>query len=199
VTQQTKQDFSFVDRKSAIEWAKSVMASPLNYIVIDTETTGLDEKAEVVQFSAVRYTDHAYQVVYHAYMPSQGEMGKDASEITGITPAQLAGLPLFASHAKAIRELLSYHKVIAYKAEFDLRLLKQSYARANEPFQSEKWFCAMNAYAAYRGEQNRYGFRPHKLVKACKNFDIPVRNAHSATGDCIMTWKVIKAMAESEQ
>lgn len=59
---------------------------------------------------------------------------------------------------------------------------------------------AMLQYGAFDGEWNDYygNYRWYKLTEACRSMGVPVKDAHVASGDCLMTFQLIKKMAESE-
>jgi hypothetical protein len=61
-----------------------------------------------------------------------------------------------------------------------------------------RWECAMKQYARYLGRWNRRNrsFWWVKLTMACGIEKIPVTAAHTATGDCLMTLKLIEKMAD---
>ena len=46
------------DRNAAIQWARELLAKP-NWVILDTETTGIDNMAEIIQIGVLDHTGKA--------------------------------------------------------------------------------------------------------------------------------------------
>jgi DNA polymerase-3 subunit epsilon len=71
------------------------------HIYLDTETTGLDEGAEIIQLGEI---DSAGKVLIDTLVKCQGDITKEASAIHGITKEDLNGAP---NWPDVYRELLA--------------------------------------------------------------------------------------------
>lgn len=95
------------------------------FLVIDTETTGLGEDDEVIEFGAV---DPLGRKVFHCLVkPERHAEWPEAEKINGISPDDVAFALPGSALSPAVSELLSSAGFIAgYNIRFDLRLLRQS-------------------------------------------------------------------------
>ncbi len=176
------------DRAAAQRWAADLLARQ-DWVIVDTETTGLDGQAEAVQV-AVLACDGS--VLCHQLIKPTGPVPPEASAVHRITDDMLADKPTFAEVHGELARLLEGKTVVCYNAAFDSRILAQS-ARAHgiEPIQAS-WDCAMLQYAAYVGEWSSWhgSYRYQRLPAG--------RGAHDALADCRATLGVIKRMATSD-
>jgi DNA polymerase-3 subunit epsilon len=168
------------------------------FVVLDTETTGIDPRAEIVQIGIV---DAQGRVLADSLVRPTIAIPSDATAIHGITNAMVADAPTLADLAADLRATLKGRPVIVYNAEYDMRLLDQS-SRAHRieaewRLAATRWICAMLAYAEYRGVPGRrYGeYRWHKLGDAARHEGISVTEAHAAIGDCLTTLALVRKLA----
>lgn len=169
-----------------------------NFVVLDTETTGIDYRAEVVQIAIVNAMGEA---LVNTLVKPTCRIAPDAIAIHGITDEMVAGAPTIGEVEADVRNAVRGRTVIIYNAEYDMRLLYQS-SRArsldvNWRDMAQRWVCAMLAYAEHRGEPGRrYGeFKWHKLGAAARFEGVPVGHAHAALDDCITTLGLIRKLA----
>ena len=166
------------DREEQTTWARSLLARN-DWVVLDTETTGLDEKAEVVQV-AVLAPDGAE--LLNSLVRPVGEISPGAQAVHGLTRDILQDAPAFAELSPTLQTILSGKEVIVYNMAYDFRILWQScFAAGISPvwLHGSQWTCAMERYAAWHGEWNdhRGSYRWQKLPAG----------DHSAAGDCRVT------------
>jgi DNA polymerase III epsilon subunit-like protein len=169
-----------------------------NFVVLDTETTGIDYRAEIVQIGIVG-SDGA--TLMNCLLKPSMPIPPEATAIHGITNAMVADAPRLADVAEQVRDVIAGRVVIVYNAEYDVRLLVQTSRMQGlaTDWRSipARWICAMLAYAEHRGEPGRrYGeFRWHKLGDAARHEHIEVTGAHDAIGDCLTTLALVKRLA----
>ncbi len=91
-------------------------------LVLDTETTGVNEDAEILQFSAIWGTGQEAMNIY--IKPTNTRRWDEAMAVNHITPEMVAGCPQMESVKGEIESLLRNAKVIVgYNLPFDLRKL----------------------------------------------------------------------------
>lgn len=178
-----------------------------NFVVIDTETTGLGDDAEICEFAAI---DGRGNVLINTLVKPSKPIPADATEIHGITNAMVETAPTWLEVEGMILGLLNSRPVAIYNADYDIRVLKQTYvlARAHEieitashkadiAFKDIDAHCIMLEYADHRGEwcERRQQNRWHKLTAAAAHEGVKVEeNAHRALADCRMTLGVLEAI-----
>jgi DNA polymerase III epsilon subunit-like protein len=174
------------DQDRARAWAAKMLAMP-ELLILDTETSGLHDSAEIVQI-AIMHAATGHVLLDTLIKPTR-PIPRDASAIHGITDAMVADMPTFAEVAPQLRELLYGQTVVIYNADFDCRMLKQSASAAGVVHELGAFFeDAMEPYSAWYGDWSQYhgSYRWKPLPDG----------DHSALGDCKACLDVLKRMAE---
>lgn len=175
------------------EWAQSLFALP-NFYILDTETTGLGNRDEVVQIGIINKNG---DIVLDTLVRPTKPVPREAINIHGISNEMLADAPTFDDVYVTLSARLAGMPLVAYNMDFDWRLLSQTVMNYQLPmFRTGKRHCAMKQYAQYRGVKGSRGYKWHKLGDAAKYEKITVKDAHSALGDVIMTLELMKKMAK---
>lgn len=168
-----------------------------NYLVLDTETTGL-ERGEIVQIAVI---DAAGSVLLDTLIKPINPIPGDASRIHHIYDDDVADAPSWALISPQLEKLLTGRDVVIYNAVYDRKMMHQSAEAAGLPKTDWKslarFWCAMETFAELYGDWNEYrqSYRWQKLTTAASYYRLPVVDAHSALGDCLMTLAVVKRMA----
>jgi len=175
------------DFAKSVYWAKEVLNNKEEYVILDTETTGLGKNDVVIQIGVI---DLSGNVLFDSLIrpTKRKRMPKSATAIHGITMKMLETKPTFVEVQEEIKGIIDGKEIIIYNFEYDERLLDQTtdqdgvgYLRMNP------YHCAMKMYSQFKGEWNDYygDYRYQKLPSG----------DHSAVGDCQATLKVIEEMA----
>jgi len=173
------------DRQAAVAWACWVMRTR-NVVVLDTETTGLDDSAEVVELALISSRG---DVLFDSLLRPSGSIPAAATAVHHIDNVTVRDAPTFAQLHHRIAALLHRRFVVVYNAAYDQRILDQTCARYHLPvLRPSGWHCAMLAYAKFTGVWNaaKQDYRWHKLDGG----------DHTALGDCRATLMTIAWMAE---
>jgi len=167
------------------------------FVILDTETTGIHAGAEICQIAVI---DWQGKVLLDTLVKPYNGIPDGATRIHGISEAMVVGAPTYPQLYPQLFEILVGKHVVVYNAKFDRGMLHKSAEAWDMPKTEWKeissWWCAMEEFAVKYGEWNDYhqSYKWQKLSTACSFYDIPVQNAHSALGDCLMTLEVIKRM-----
>ena len=168
-----------------------------NYVLLDTETTGLAAHDEVIELGII---DTDGNTLYHSLFLPNCPIGAEAAAVHGITVSDVLDAPSFADEWPKINAILTDKQVLIYNASFDLRMLNQT-ARIHgcgELLARENSHCVMNGYAKYNGEINPKtgGYIWVKLEQALRNEGIPTHQDHRVIGDCLMTLALIRKVGK---
>ena len=182
------------DRDTASEW-RALLDRP-DVVIVDTETTGLGDRAEVIEVAVL---DTTGAVRFEALSLPQGRIPRDASDIHGLTRAILkaeGARPWPDVHSKLAAVLDGAAVVLAWNAEFDARLLVQTASRHGLTFPKVQIRDALTDYREIRREAPARG--RHKLTAVMRREGAKVDGpAHRATADCRAVLAVVRAVVES--
>ncbi len=174
------------DALAASEWARALLGRT-DFVIFDTESTGLGIDAEIVQVGVLSPDGRP---LLDTHIKPQGEIEHGASLVHGITAATVAGAPGFSwVWPQQLREQLLGRTVVVYNASYDRNLLKQVCKRHGFDLPADiDWQCAMEWYAQFVGEWSEYhgSYRWQKLP----------RSAHTAIDDCRACLALIRHMAQ---
>lgn len=164
-------------------------------VYIDTETTGLDRNAEIIEISIV---DHDGTVLLDELVRPLRPIPAGAMAVHHITNEMVANAKNWNVLWPTIRSLLSGRVVGFYNEEFDMRMIQQTHAHFKLPWQeSFQTFCVMKLYAQYAGEWDprHRSFRYFKLEDAGRQCRIALPNSHRATDDTLLTRALLHHIA----
>lgn len=175
------------------------MANSRDFLVLDTETTGLHD-GEICQIAVI---DWVGDVLIDCLVKTVRPIPAGATAIHGITDAMVADAPYWKDLRAALADLLKGRDVVVYNAVYDRKMMHQSSEKAGlskiEWKELATFWCAMEAYAEFHGDFNEYrgSYTWQSLTSACGQLKLPHAKAHSALGDCLATLAVVNKMVES--
>ena len=169
----------------------------MRQIVLDTETTGLEtrEGHRIIEIGCVELQNRRLTGNdYHVYLHPEREIDAKASEVHGITLADLEGKPRFAEVAEDLRRYLGEAELIIHNAEFDLGFLNYEFSLLDKKHQLLEERVAvidtlMEARRLHPGQRN-------SLDALCKRYgvDNSQRELHGALLDAQILADVYLAM-----
>lgn len=169
------------------------------FVILDTETTGIDTTAEAVE---IAITSSKGAVLLNTLIKPVGNVSEVAFKVHGITNEMLIDAPTIAEVLPSIYDAVKDHIVVTYNAPFDIRILDQSCAARALPhlpnYGSQGFFCAMLEYSTWANKFDimRQGNRFISLLNAIRREGLQPREAHRALGDCWMALDVISAVQQ---
>ncbi|OII64328.1 hypothetical protein BJP40_00160 [Streptomyces sp. CC53] len=184
------------------------MATPHAFAILDTETTGLDWDAKIVEISV---TDGAGDLLLDTLVHPGVPIPEEATEIHGISDEDVKDAPGFGTVLPRLTKALEGRRVIIYNRVYDTGVLAYELDRHHQehsptlpgveplrPYErhpavaewmdAQQWErCAMLAYAVHVGEWSDYwgGWRWQRLG-----------GGHRALSDCRTVVQRIREMAE---
>lgn len=171
-----------------------------NFVIIDTETTGFHRPCEIIDFGMVTSSGI---VQCDMLLKPLKEITPFITDLTGITNEMVADAASWPLLRGMLIEEMKGKTVITYNAKFDRHMMHCTDEMWGIPQQDYhdgiEWACAMEAYAALRGEWNEY-YGNYKWIKlgdamAQQGLDFP--NAHRAKDDALATYRLMEHLCKS--
>lgn len=155
-------------------------------IVIDTETTGLDAKADrIIELACIELVDRRMTGrALHSYLNPQGvPISYGAFKAHGIRSEQLVNAPTFLTLAQRLAEFIGPAPLVAHQAPFDVGFLQAEFARARFPRLGNASICTLSI--SRKVWPTRTGRGAHTLTAVCErlNVDDSHRVKHGAKID----------------
>ena len=178
-------------KEKASLWAKDKLGDRRT-LILDVETTGMlhqDPDTEIVQLSVI---NTAGRSVFSLLVKPNKPLTQKLIDIHGITNEMLMDAPVFPQMAKMLSFILEDKHVIAYNADFDLKLLWHLFKKYEVPVPKTLGAsCCMDKYSEWCGEwsDKKDGFKWQKLP------NLSGYASHDAFSDCLSTIKVMELMA----
>lgn len=146
-------------------------------LFLDTETTGLDFNAEIIEICII---DHDDTVLIDTLVRPTIPIPPDSTRINGITNEMVKSFPTWREIWPDVQPVLQSRYVGIYNVDFDVKMLRQSHQKYGIPWelQTQRFFDVMKLYADYRGIS-----RFASLDTAGRESGIPIPNSHRARDD----------------
>jgi DNA polymerase III subunit epsilon len=196
-TQGTKRDLhsGHCRQCNMVLWAAGILEK--DFVVLDTETTGLDSDDEIIAISVI---DQHGNALIDTYIKPQNpiEESSKAYYINGIGNAMVEAAPSFSDVYPRLIEVTRGKLIIAYNAEFDSSMVRWHVKRYKlPPLEAVDWDCLMEAYAEFYGDWSRRyrDYRYQSLSSACDDMKVRHNAPHQAAGDCFATLELLRALA----
>ena len=103
----------------------------MRYIVLDTETTGLDpdDGHKIIEIGCIEILNrNITNNTFHKYINPNREIDVEASKIHGLTNSFLKDKPIFEEIYPELREYISNSPIIIHNAPFDIGFLKKEHS-----------------------------------------------------------------------
>jgi DNA polymerase III epsilon subunit-like protein len=182
----TEQDASL--RQAAGGWIARLFED--DFVVLDTETTGLGRRDEIIEIAVVDAVGHT--LIETLVFPRSGHIPTEATRVHGITLDHLAGAPTWPTVAEPLRDALSGRRVLAWNAPFDERMARQSSRHWRLPHQLPAFECAMRASAMARGVASG----KLKLASVGRELELLTDSqTHRSADDARLTLAVLRRLA----
>lgn len=165
------------------------------FVVLDTETTGLGADAEIVSIGIV---DQDGLLIFSSLVKPKRSIPRSATKIHGITNAMVEHAPSWADIQDIILMCIADKVLVIYNAAFDLDMLDGERGEVGGFHYSKtrKTVCAMEQYAYEYGAWSEWhqSYTWCKLTTAAARFGIDITGAHGSLADARMTAKLVQAM-----
>lgn len=174
---------------------KERLIRDLDFIVIDTETTGLDTKSDyIVSYGSVAVKGYAIKVnsAKEYYLPPM-QQKKEAIKIHGIINATE-----YTSLADFIRNVLTEigsSVLVAHHAGFDVAMLEKAGAavglkKLKNPI-LDTANLAIRLELGFHHMPGQVNNGEYSLDRLCARYGIPIEDRHTAAGDAFLTAQLL--------
>lgn len=161
-------------------------------LYLDTETTGLDGRAEIVEIAILDYDG---SVLLESLVKPRLPIPREVVRIHGITDQRVRNAPTWAEIWPQAEAILQDRLIGIYNAGFDLRIMEQCHNSARLMWGGLNSFCIMNLYARFYGERRNNSFRWQSLANAATQCRLSLVNSHRAADDARLARAVLHHMA----
>jgi DNA polymerase-3 subunit epsilon len=186
------QSANLTPRQQAILMARKVLQ--VKPLFIDTETTGLDRNAEIVEIAII---DHDGSILMDSLIRPVREIPRDAMRVHHISNEMVANARSWPVLWPDLRAILHGRLLAFYNEEFDMRMIRQTHEQFTPWKENFSTFCVMKLFAQFKGEWDprRRGYRYFKLEDAGRDAKIPLPNSHRAADDTLLTRALLEFIA----
>lgn len=174
-------------------WSKHTPIEEIRFVVLDTETTGLDpQKDKMLSIAAAAVTDHqlVLQDSFECYLNQPVNTGVNAPVHGILKKAMAQGI----SEIEATQQFLEFCKdavLVGHHVNFDLAMLNQALKTAgagklkNKSIDTAK--LAIRVEHPFQHYSMEYQPGEFGLDALSKRFNIPDEERHTAAGDVYIT------------
>jgi len=172
-------------------YPRAMPAARPHFVVVDTETTGLDTASDhVIDVGAVRLDEDLEVVDRFTTLVDPGvPVPLFVSRLTGITDADLAGAPEAGEALERLRAFVGDCTLVGHNAAFDRDMLAAAARRSGTRPLDGAWFDTLEAALLLFPELDR-----HALPVLVEEFGLD-RPAHRALPDAEATAEVLARLA----
>ncbi len=172
------------------------------YLILDTETTGIGYKDEICEIAIINADG---EPLLNTLVKPLGTIPVAAISIHGITNTHVANAASWQTVWQQVATVITGKDIVVYNADFDRKLMYQSSKAWNMPqpdwkaLQATFW-CCMEAFSEIFGDWNPYhqDYRWQKLETAVRYYRSEPFGAHRALGDCLDTRLVCRGIVEDK-
>lgn len=165
---------------------KSVLDTPSDYTVVDTETTGLSPTYdEIIELSALRVRNNIIVDEFTSLVKPRCEIDEFITELTGITNGMVVDAPTIEEVLPLFLDFIGDDILVGHKINFDINFIYD-----NSEYCLNRLF-TNNFVDTYRLSLRIFpNAAHHRLKDVCELYQIPYENAHRSLNDCKMTQQV---------
>jgi DNA polymerase-3 subunit epsilon len=172
----------------------------MRYVMLDTETTGLDPKLghRVLEIGLVEVIDRSRtQRVWHSYLNPERDIPEESIAIHGITAEKVKDAPIFADVVEDIFSFIGDATVVIHNAGFDLGFLDAECARLGLSDFRQKLVGVIDTLAMAK---KQFPGSRKSLDALCERFQISLKDRvlHGALLDAKLLADVYLAMTRGQ-
>ena len=176
-------------RRASLDRLLADLGQPI--ACVDLETTGgHPQQDRILEIGIVTLCQKEEPREWSQLLHPEYPVSPYVTQLTGIHPQMLQGMPCFAEIADKLLAQLQGHIIVAHNARFDLTFLRQSFLRAQVPFQPRS-LCSVKLSRQLFPSEARHG-----LDAVIGRLALPCKNRHRALGDARVVAEFLRLMAD---
>lgn len=166
---------------------------PLRLCFVDLETTGSNPLTDAItEVAIVSVDEHGAVEEWSTLLNPQQDIPPFIQNLTGITPAMVAGAPLFEQVAAAIHQRLQGQLFIAHNARFDYGFLRAAFRRSGLTLKATV-LCTVKLSRLLDPREAR-----HNLDSLIARHQLPTGDRHRALSDARVLWELWQHLQRQE-
>lgn len=174
------------------EKGRNLLDFPNEYVVIDIETTGPDSKYDaIIEVAGIRYIDGVEKERYQELINPQYLIDSFISELTGITNEMLKNARFENEVMNDFYSFIGNSIVVAHNAHFDINFVYDSLQKNYDIKFDNDFVDTLRISRRLLSE-----LKHHKLKDVAEYFNFECSNAHRATFDAELTFKIFESLRE---
>lgn len=160
-----------------------------NYIILDTETTGMGKLDQVIELGII---DCDGNVLYESLFNPGVNISSEIMRITGIRNGDLLDAPNFGDEWKSIKKIIQGKIVIGYNTNFDIRMLQQTIDIYDIDCEIEN--VIDEKVDILKTVKKLLELESYKQEDVAKALNANKFQAHRAVNDCLTLLEIIKKL-----
>jgi len=158
---------------------------PMNYSIIDVETTGSSPmNGKITEIAVFVYNGSEIIESFTTLVNPECSIPWNITKLTGITNEMVESAPKFYEIAKKIVEITANTTFVAHNASFDYSFIREEFRRLGYDYK-RKTLCTVNL-----SRKLIPGLRSYSLGNICQDLNIVIEGRHRAAGDALATVKL---------
>ena len=183
----------FVDDMIPAVYGNAQMELPGNFVVFDTETTGLDSNVERLTEIGAVYVENGKineEKKFCTFVNPGKPIPQKVVDLTGINDAMVADAPSPEEAIRAFKEFCGNNILVAHNAHsFDMLFIRKAGEKAGVSWDENTYIDTLPM-----GQALFPGLRNYKLDTINKHLEIPPFNHHRAVDDAMALARIFEVM-----
>ena len=159
----------------------------LSFVCVDTETTGLDESAEIIEIGMVKVIDGVVADRYSQLIRPYRPIPEEITQLTGIDNDMVENQPHWRDLEPAILEFIGDFTLVAHNVSFDRGMIENHIGRALP----NPWLDTHDVAKIFLPSLTSY-----KLISIAGALQIAESGFHRAVNDAEVTAQVLLTLTE---
>lgn len=156
-----------------------------DFVVIDTETTGISITNEIIELSAIKYKDYNPVAAFTTLVKPKEMIPQEVVDLTHITNDMVSNSPTIYQIMPAFIEFVGNCDIVGHNLLFDLKFVYKYGFKFHD--NNRRYFDTLEiARKMVRGTQD------FKLTTLCSYYGIIRNDAHRSLSDCLATAMVYR-------